>query len=229
MTGARRSRVRTLASLAGLSALVTGCGAGGDNPFASFESRCAKLPPAQLKVVQAPLAYGEDASLPAQALAERGGSAMPGHRTLGLTTARFGYQSEYEVRALEDRRGERACGHAFVRITLSATPMTVFLARELSTNPCKRAVTLEHEQKHVDVYREVLAEATPELEQVLRKRVGTALRRGTSGVELQRQLDTTMRELLADFMREQSRVLNERQAEVDSPAEYARLSGACRS
>ncbi len=174
------------------------------------------------------MAYTEDSSLPAAALAERGGSAMPGHRTLGLTTARFGYQTEYEVRALEDRRGARACGHAHVRVTLAASPMTVFVARELSTDPCKRAVTREHEQKHIDVYREVLGEAASALEQVLREKVGTTLRRGTSGADLQRQLDTTMRDLLADFMREQSRVLNERQAEVDSPAEYARLGAACR-
>lgn len=208
--------------------LLASCDAGGGNPLASFESRCAALPRGELSVDRVPVVTTLDETEPAAALATKGGSAAPNHRTLGVTTAKFGYQSEVEVRALEDRRGARACGHAFVRVRLAADPLTVYLARELADDPCKRAVTLEHEERHVAVYRAVLAEAAPALEQLLQERVGTELRRAASGAELQRDLDATVRTLLGEFMRDHSQALIELQAEVDSPDEYARLSAACR-
>ena len=55
----------------------------------------------------------------------------------------------------------------------------------------------------------------------------------TQGIEpvgaqqLQEQLNAAVRDELAAFMREQQRILEKRQAEVDSPEEYARVSTAC--
>jgi hypothetical protein len=206
--------------------LVTACGQGG-NPFASFEARCAKLPPASFDVIAAPLTFDRDDTQPVATLTARSGSVPATHRTIGLTSALFGQRTEIEVHLLDDRRGARTCGTPRVRVELSMQPMTVFIGREVAEAPCQRDVTLSHEMKHVAVFGEVLNDATHDLERELPGAIGAALRRAAGPEELQREVNAAVRDYLAEFMREWKRTLDERQAGVDSPEEYARVSTAC--
>ena len=81
--------------------------------------------------------------------------------------------------------------------------------------------------KHVEIFREVLDEAAQDLERELPESIGTELRRATSPDELQQRLIVAIRDYLAQFMQARQRLLDERQAKVDSPEEYARVSTAC--
>jgi hypothetical protein len=206
--------------------LVAACGQGG-HPFASFEARCAKLPPAHFEIVAAPLAFDRDDTQPMATLTARSGSTLVAHRTIGLTTALFGQRTEIELHLLDDRRGARACGTPRARVELSMQPMTVFIARELAEASCQREVTLSHEMKHVAAFGDVLGDAAHDLERALPEAIGTALRRAPGPEELRQQLDAAVRDYLAEFMHEWKRALDERQAGVDSPEEYARVSTAC--
>jgi hypothetical protein len=76
------SRIR-LAALIALSAVATACG-DSTNPLASFETRCAKLPPTHFEVVVVPLEF------------ER-----------GLTTAVFGQSTDIRLNVGGRRAGER--------------------------------------------------------------------------------------------------------------------------
>jgi hypothetical protein len=208
-----------------LGVLTAACGPNG-NPFTSLETRCAKLPPARFEVLAVPVAYERDDTQSIAALTAKSGSAYETTRTMGLTTAMFGQSTDIELHVVEDRRSS-ACATPHVRVELSMQPMTVFIARELADDACRRDVTLSHEMKHVEVFREVLDASARELERELPEAVGVELRRATSGKELQQRLVTAVRDYLAQFMKERQRLLDEQQAAVDSPEEYARVSAAC--
>src|SRR5258706_8222378 len=112
-----------LATLLALSALSTACG--DDSPFASFETRCGKLPPTHFKVVAVPLTFERDDSHSTEALSAKSGSALATQRTQGLTTAVFGYSPDIDLNAVDDRRGLRTCGLPRLRVELSMQPVTV--------------------------------------------------------------------------------------------------------
>ena len=209
-----------LATLLALSTLSTACG--DDSPFASFETRCGKLPPTHLKVVAVPLTFERDDSLTAKR-----GSALATHRANGLTAAAFGYSADIELNAVDDRRGSRTCGMPRLRVELSMQPVTVFVASELATGSCQHDVTLLHEMKHVEVLRQTLDRAARDLERDLPEEIGAELRHAKNPEELQQHFVVSVRDYLAQFMGERQRLLDEAQADVDSPEEYARVSNAC--
>lgn len=217
-------RVR-LSALLMLSALSTACGDG--SPFASFETRCAKLPPTHFKVVAVPLTLERDDSQNIEALTAKSGSALATHRTMGLTTVVFGQSADINLNVVDDRRGSRACGTPQLRVELSMQPVTVFVASELATESCQHDVTLSHEMKHVEVFRQALDSAARDLERDLPEAIGAELRRAKNPGELQQRFVVSVRDYLAQFMGERQRLLDEEQAEVDSPEEYARVSNAC--
>ena len=214
-----------LATLLALSTLSTACG--DDSPFASFETRCGKLPPTHFKVVAVPLTFERDDSQSIEALTAKSGSALATHRTKGLTTAVFGYSADIRLNAVDDRPGSRTCGMPRLRVELSMQPVTVFVASELATESCQHDVTLSHEMKHVEVFRHTLDRAARDLERDLPEAIGAELRHAKNPGELQQRLVVSVRDYLAQFMGERQRRLDEEQAEVDSPEEYARVSNAC--
>ena len=219
------SRQTRLATLLALSALSTACG--DNSPFASFETRCGKLPPANFKVVAVPLTLERDDSQSIEALTARSGSTLATHRTTGLTTAMFGYSTDIELNVIEDQRGSRACGMPRLRVQLSMQPVTVFVASEFAAKSCQHDVTLSHEMKHVEVFRQALDRAARDLERDLPKAIGAGLRQAKNPGELQQRVVVSVRDYMAQFMGERQRLLDETQAEVDSPEEYARVSSAC--
>src|SRR5215831_1571431 len=117
---------RVAAALA-LCALVSACGRDG-NPFASFETRCAKLPAPRFDVVAQPVSFERDDTRPIAELTIKSGNALATHRTMGLTAAVFGQSTDIDLRIVGDRRGARACGTPTVRVELSMQPVTVYIA-----------------------------------------------------------------------------------------------------
>src|SRR5437773_11732747 len=96
-----------LATLLALSTLSTACG--DDSPFASFETRCGKLPPTHVKVVAVPLTLERDDSQSIQALTAKSGSALATHRTQRPTSAALRYSPDIDLNPVDDRRGSRTC------------------------------------------------------------------------------------------------------------------------
>ena len=151
----------SLATLLALSTLSTACG--DDSPFASFETRCGKLPPTHLKVVAVPFTFERDDSQSIETLTAKRGSALATHRANGLTAAAFGYSADIELNAVDDRRGSWTCGMPRLRVELSMQPVTVFVASELATGSCQHDVTLLHEMKHVEVMEDPSPRNTPDV------------------------------------------------------------------
>lgn len=215
-----------LAALIALSAVATGCG-DSTNPFASFETRCAKLPPTHFEVVTVPLTFERDDSQSIAELTMKRGNALAAHRAFGLTTAVFGHNTDIQLNVDDDHRNSRACGTPRVRIELSMQAVTVYVASELAGQACQHDVTLSHEMKHVEVLREALELAARDLARDFPVAIGVQLRPATNQSELQQRFVVSVRDYLAQFMRDRQRLLDESQAAIDSPEEYARVSTAC--
>lgn len=197
------------------------------SPSGSFETRCDSLPTSGVDVALSPLTLVEDRDTPFAALTKMSEGPSPAHRTIGLTRANFGHRSTLEFKGLEDRHRGRACVRPRVSVELFVKPMTVYVAREYSSDPCRARVIRDHEQRHVDVYVAYASEAADRLEGELQAAIGAAPYFGDTIAEAQRGVDRRIAEALATFMRETERTLAARQATVDTPQEYERVRSAC--
>jgi hypothetical protein len=197
------------------------------NPLRTFESRCDELAPSsyQVRVVDAPIA--EDRTQSFDSLARMSTTTSPNHRTVGLTQARFAHRSSLAVNGIEDQRSGRVCARPSVTVELSLAPMTVYIAQAYRDDPCREPLIVEHEQRHVDVYRTYVGEAAVRLQKELPRRLGTGLVLGSSMDAAQEQVDAALAATMAAFMEESARILEERNAAIDTPEEYRRISLAC--
>jgi hypothetical protein len=219
------------ASVVGL-ALFAGVERVGDalasmTPGGSFDDRCARLPPASVNVSLLPFTVAENTTTPFATLTRMSDDPAATHRTIGLTHASFAHRSSIEVKGLEDRVSHRACVRPQVNVELSLRPMTVYIAREYANDECRSRTIREHEQRHVDVYSEYAREAVAILDAQLKAILGTQPHFAYTVGDAQQALDQRIGTQLDAFMRESKRVIAERQARVDTPEEYARVSSAC--
>src|SRR5258708_34440908 len=104
-TGAADTPVtrRSAAWLLAPALLLAACGPGG-NPFASFETRCAKLALSRFEVVAVPLTFERDDTQSIATLTVKSGSTVATHRAIGLTAAVFGQSTDIELHSVDDPR-----------------------------------------------------------------------------------------------------------------------------
>jgi hypothetical protein len=219
------------ATVVGL-ALVAGVERVGDalasmTPGGSFDDRCARLPSAGVHVSLLPFTVVENTTTPFATLTRMSDEPTATHRTIGLTHASFAHRSSIEVKGLEDRASHRACVRPHVNVELSLRPMTVYIAREYASDDCRSRTIREHEQRHVEVYAGYAREAVATLNEQLAAIVGKQPHFAYTVGDAQQTLDHRIGTQLDAFMRESRKVIAERQALVDTPEEYARVSTAC--
>jgi hypothetical protein len=197
------------------------------NPFASFESRCEALPAPQFQVITIPVSFTVDDSVSLRTLSRMNDGPSDRHRTVGLTKGQLAYDSTLESKGIEDRRGARVCSRPSVTVVLKMTPMTVYIARELAQDKCRRPAVLEHEMKHVAVYREYLGEVARDMREELPRALGTEVVYGPDAQAAQAAMRQRLQAFMRTFMQNRYAELRARQAAVDTPEEYARLSNGC--
>ncbi len=197
------------------------------SPAGGFEAQCGDLPAGRIEVSVLPSRVVENRGTPFEALTRMSEDSSPEIRTIGLTLANFGHRSTFEVRGLEDRNGARACVRPQVSVELFLKPLTVYVAREYSDDPCRSRVIREHEERHVAVYTAYAAEAAQQLRSDLERAIGTQPHFASSITEAQRTIDRKLGGTLEGFMREAHRTLAERQSRIDTAEEYERVRTAC--
>lgn len=196
-------------------------------PFASFESRCQGLPQGRLEVLAAPVEFGEDYGESLRTLSQHREGMSPRHRTIGLTQARLGYEFTLESRGLEDRRGGRVCARPSIQLVFSATPMTVYVARELADDDCRRSAIRDHELKHVAVYRDYLAELVRRADVELPRVFGDEVIYARDAEAARHLTRRRLQAFMQAFMQPRYAELKARQAAIDTPDEYERLAHRC--
>lgn len=113
-------------------------------------------------------------------------------------------------------------------VTIGYKNVVVYIAREIPQNNCGFNEVMAHEQKHINVNRLLLQENVPRFQQRLDDYLTTygafAGEKNDGKLaamqdDLQEKLNMWSREMLEENVA--------RQKEVDSPAEYTRLSNVC--
>lgn len=194
----------------------------------TFAEHCAKsLPPTRIEVVAAPAGHDTDFTRSYAELTRMGVDADPNERVIGLTRARIGHSATITVVGIEEPRSRRVCVRPEIRIELSLAPMTVFVGREFRGDDCRRAVIIEHELKHVAVYREMQEAMAREARDEITRAYGNTAMEFASRDEAQREIEAALSGYLGPLLERATREVRQRQAAVDTPAEYARVAGAC--
>ena len=199
------------------------------SPAGGFESRCEDLPPRSISVSMNAPNVAENRAVTSDVLTRMSESPLEAMRTIGLTQAKFGHRSTLEVKGIEDRIGARACVRPAVAVELYVAPMTVYVAREYSGDPCRTRVIREHEQRHVDAYLAFARESVPRLKHELERVLGAAPHYSYTVAEAQQSLDRRLGDALASFMRDAEQTLATRQAAIDTREEYERIRVACQA
>ena len=227
------SAARQAALACALAACVAGCdvvtgAAQRAGVVPTFEEHCARaLPPTRVEVVDLAADHDTDFTRSYAELTRMGVEAEANERVIGLTRARIGHSATITVVGIEEPRSRRVCVRPEIRVELSLTPMTVFVGREFRDDSCRRSAIIEHELKHVAVYRDTLAAMTGEARDEIVRAYGNTVMLFASRDEAQREIEAALTAYLGPLLERSTREARRRQAGVDTPEEYARVAGAC--
>lgn len=211
---------------AALPALLAALAVAGCDALRPFEAVCEKrLPPTRVEVLAAPVGYTTDLSLAAAELSGKGAHTF-GRTLMGLTLAELKSTVEYGGSGIADRGGQRVCMRPAVKVRLSFSPMTVYVAREHPPGSCAYRVTLEHELKHVSVYEQYLAGIAHDIEAALRQELGARVLYFRSEAEGDAHVRKVLEERIGPYVEDTMLRVVALQRQVDSPEEYARLDRA---
>ena len=212
--------------------VVAGCDAAKSavarSGLSGFEARCeASLPTTRVEVVTVPVRPAIDRSRSFSELTSMSGDAGTELRALGLTTAEIGHRTALETLGIENQGDGRVCMRPTIKVELSAMPMTVYIGREIAGDPCREAVALEHERKHVAVYRDELPRLAADVRARLQSSYGNRIFYFPSRAEAERRTRSELAQEIGPLLEGDAQRIKERQRAVDSPEEYARVAAAC--
>ena len=221
-----------LTALVCAAAVIAGCdsakSAAARAGLSGFEARCeASLPAARIEVVTIPVVYRTDRTLSWRELTSMSGDRTSELRAVGLTTAQIGHNASVESTGIENERDGRICVRPSIRVELSATPMTVYIGREIAGDPCRDAAALEHELKHVAVYKDELARIAVDARKQLAGAYDNRILYYRNRAEAERGIHAALAAELKPMLEDSGRRIKERQQAIDTPAEYARVSSTC--
>lgn len=191
----------------------------------AFATRCAALPPAPPDVTAEPIVPRLEKTRTLAELTAMYERATAYHETLGLTHAQLAYSSALAANGFQD--GGRACMRVKVDVQISMAPTTVFIAREIAGDPCRGGAVREHETKHVDVHATFLHEAPARLLALLAAADVGRVRHGADPGTIQQEAMREVRAIVAQAEATDRVRLAAMQAAIDTPEEYARVTGSC--
>ncbi len=152
------------------------------------------------------------------------------HEELTLGVTRYEPVLEFRVKMEGYAFASGAtCQHAAkVDVTIGFRNVTVYVAREIPEGSCGFNEVLAHEQKHVEVNRQVLAEFAPVAAERLREYL---IDHGSFRTNEPELMIAALHDNMQAILNEAATAMNEedrrRQQQIDSPAEYRRVSASC--
>lgn len=164
--------------------------------------------------------------LPYRALTAKAGNMDNRMQTLGLTVTKGMYRASLGGPLLQDPVSGYECIAPKVEIKLNYSPVLIYVGNEFVPGSCAYKEILAHEERHLQAYMENLARVELVVSQALSKRFeGKPLYApsGTAMSALEHEINGTWFPFInAEF--EKGKV---KQAQIDTPEEYARLGKAC--
>ena len=170
--------------------------------------------------------YSIDNSKSFRSLTALKGSAPPGAYVLGLTRTQSRLEIDLKGGILQDPLSGYECISPRIGVSLYYIPIVIYIGSEFAPGTCSYDEILAHEMRHLKTYLDHL----PKVESVVRKALSDRFdnkplyaRSGQARAALQREIDTGW----MPYMKRELIRVEEKQALIDTPQEYARLSRVC--
>jgi hypothetical protein len=147
---------------------------------------------------------------------------------MGIT--RYQPVMEFHVPVLMDIEPDGiACAHVqHVDVTFGFRDVTVFIASEIPPDSCAFNETMAHEQRHVEVNRDILNQFVPVIEDRFKEYLKLNGVSKVQNADYAKQIINDRLKAIMDEVVDQMTAENiRRQREIDSRDEYARLSRVC--
>lgn len=162
------------------------------------------------------------------------GTVASGHHEVpvGLTVADLRLGSDYEVSINEIARADGTsyfCAEpAHLELSLAIVNITVFIAKELPVDTCSYRTISQHEGFHVREDRDIVLEMASALPAYLSHEMrNLGVVQGNTQSEVKTIVTDTIQRLMTDIKAQIIDIRQKRQAAIDSPQEYDRLSQSC--
>lgn len=205
-------------------------------PAAHAATGCETLGPTRIMLQPVYPNPALDMSLDLAALSERARDHDASHGEfglpLGLTDANLvgTFEAQGEFAVFDPRTPQQqVCGVAKeIRVRFGFENVVVHIARELADDRCLYGEVYRHENRHIQVDRDVIALFTPRIEATLRAVVGRmGVVRGRTTETVWHEIRERVRIAVTTELKAFTHEMRKRQRFVDRPEEYRRLSLAC--
>ncbi|HEY0489652.1 MAG TPA: hypothetical protein VGD30_09090 [Telluria sp.] len=191
-----------------------------------FEQRCEREMRPQFEVRLRETGYRVDNTVSSRVLNNRSAHNYAGELMLGMTALEARTEVLFDGPALADHASGRECVAPRISVDLVFPRMSVFVAREFSPASCSYRTILEHELRHVRLYREQFPLLEARVRQGLAARFGDRplyAARGAGLAALESEVDNWLR----PFVRREIAAMEVAQVAMDTPEESFRLSLSC--
>jgi hypothetical protein len=171
--------------------------------------------------------YAVNTQLSYKALTRMKGGALPANGyVLGLTHTESRVQIGLDGPMLQDRASCYECVAPQIKVELTYAPVRIYVGNEFPPGTCGYEVILAHEMRHMQTYMDHL----PRVEKIVRDALAKRFEAkplyapaGTARSALAHEINSGW----MPFIKAEMSKVELLQNQIDSPAEYARLSKAC--
>lgn len=155
------------------------------------------------------------------------GAAHAGNPVLGLTIGKAVARFSSALPLYVDRSGRWECASPQLTLSLGFSPLTVYVAKEFPAGSCAYNEIYQHEQRHVKAYQAHLATIGKSLNDSLSQRfAGGGPWHGPVN-QLRERLQDELKERWLPYIEREIAQVDDAQALIDTPEEYARVSESC--
>lgn len=155
------------------------------------------------------------------------GAGHAGNLVLGLTMGKAIAKFTSQTPLYIDRSGRWECASPQLTLTLSFSPLTVYVAKEFPAGSCAYNEIYQHELRHVKAYQAHLALLEKDLSDTLNRRFASGSVWHGQVHRLEEQLQQELNERWLPYIQREIGHVDEAQALIDTPEEYARVNDSC--
>lgn len=192
----------------------------------AFEQRCEHEMRPRFDVRLSESGHQVDNTVSSRVLNNKSVHSSPGEFMLGMTALQTHTSVLFDGPALADDASGRECVSPRISVELVVPRMAVYVAREFPPASCSYRNILEHEMRHVQLYRDQFPQVEARVRAALAARFGDRplyARHGAGLAALQEEVDQWLR----PFIKGEIARMEVAQAAMDTPEESFRLYGAC--
>jgi hypothetical protein len=186
----------------------------------------ARLKPTEIHVIAAPVEYTTDTTVSSEELTKMG-NAGSGRVVHGITHTNMRSSVTLGSNGMTNHLTGKHCLRPIIDVKLAFEPMVVYVSKEQQPGSCQFSTTMQHELQHVAVYRDFLTTAAEEIETKLRTDFGSRIFYFDSEADAQAGIQTQTSERVGPFVEQAMRLVEDKQAPLDTRAEYDRLERLC--